>query len=149
MLHAIHAHMFTKLHTYSSELEPDYTSYLLSLRLIHDFMLDCEYIALCSVNYLESYTSLSDDDHSGSAGSVPGLALKSGFRLSGSNKFREIKFYQTWTMDGARCRVYKVMRVPDVSLADLLVFRPHHQHRKLVECETRIKSSSQPIARPR
>lgn len=66
-------------------------------------MMDCEDIALpvCSVNYLESYTSLSDDDPSGSAGlgsaSVPGLDLKTGFRLSGSNKFREIKFYQTWT----------------------------------------------------
>lgn len=61
--------------------------------------MDCEDIVLCSVYYLESYTSLSDDDPSGIAGlgSVPGLDLKTGFRLSGSNKFREIKFYQTWT----------------------------------------------------
>lgn len=91
-------------------------------------MMDCEDIALCSVNYLESYNFLSDDDPSGSAGlqvgSVPGLDLKTGFRLSGSNKFREIKFYQTWTMELAA--EYKVKCVPDVSLADLLVFRPHH-----------------------
>lgn len=52
MLHIIHAHMFTKNYTYSSHLDREYTNYLLFFHEIHDFMMDCEDIALCSDNYL-------------------------------------------------------------------------------------------------